>query len=486
MTSIFIKYFFIIICALYCYIKLLNYKNIFFTKTFYIFLFALVLSFSMTFFRIQFIQISILPMIIACLVFMKILTKIKVKIVINTILISFGISYFSYSVSVIFTTLIVHVCFRVQDLSFLSFLFSSLVQASLTFYLFKIKRLRNGFPYLLKKEFDGVSAFLSSILLCMIVILSFPHDGSPIYIVPTALLFFSSIGIFIWWKRSITKAYIEKLRLKEFEELKNEISNLQFQINQLNKHNDCLARIIHKDNKIIPSLDFAVKNFLSNVSLLNDNQIKIKGSEILKLLDNVTKERSGLISNYQISTKKLPLTNIFSLDTLINYMFNKAKSKKIDLEFIINGNIKYMINNLICENDLITLLGDLIENAIIATDKCENKKILVSLGEDNNYYKIIVEDSADNFDIDVICNLGLKKITTHSNEGGSGIGLFSAFEIIKKVNASFILDEYPFPKLKMVKKIEILFDDQKKYIVKSSRTHKIKERTNRDDIEFIK
>lgn len=197
-------------------------------------------------------------------------------------------------------------------------------------------------------------------------------------------------------------------------------------------------------------------------------------------------DRSGMIAEYQSTNKTIPLTNVLSIDALMSYMLNKAREINIELELVISGSIKYMVENVICETDLNTIIADLVENAIIATKYSENKRIVVSIGIPEGNYEFEVFDSGIPFEADTIANLGIKKTTTHADSGGSGIGLITAFEIIKKYHASFMIEEITDNNSLYSKKISVAFDNQNRFIVKTSRYDEIKAITQREDLLVIK
>ncbi len=55
------------------------------------------------------------------------------------------------------------------------------------------------------------------------------------------------------------------------------------------------------------------------------------------------------------------------------YMLQKAKAHGINFDLSVSGSVKYLVENVIGESDLNTLLADLIDNAIIAVKNCEKK-----------------------------------------------------------------------------------------------------------------
>lgn len=104
------------------------------------------------------------------------------------------------------------------------------------------------------------------------------------------------------------------------------------------------------------------------------------------------------------------------------------------------------------------LLADLLENAIIATKHSKEKNILVHLGILYQNYVIEVFDSGIPFESKTLKDFGIKRTTTHSNEGGSGIGLMSIYELMKQYKASFLLEKYNLEKSGFTKKISVIFD----------------------------
>ena len=57
---------------------------------------------------------------------------------------------------------------------------------------------------------------------------------------------------------------------------------------------------------------------------------------------------------------------------MFKYMQSECKSKNIQFNLQINGNIYHMINNKIAQNKLVTMIGDHLRDAIIAIEFSEN------------------------------------------------------------------------------------------------------------------
>lgn len=68
----------------------------------------------------------------------------------------------------------------------------------------------------------------------------------------------------------------------------------------------------------------------------------------------------------------------------------------------------------------------------------------------------VIFDSGKPFDKTVLDTLGKEKITTHKNEGGSGIGLFTAHHILKDNGGTFKIRNAVFSS-RFTKSVEVRF-----------------------------
>ena len=120
-----------------------------------------------------------------------------------------------------------------------------------------------------------------------------------------------------------------------------------------------------------------------------------------------------------------------------------------------------MTNNIINKEELEILLSDHIKDAIIAINHSENinRSILVKLGKIDRTYSLYIYDSGIEFEKETLSNLGKKPITTHAEEGGTGMGFMNTFDTLRKYEASLIINEYNKPsKDNYTKVIIIKFD----------------------------
>jgi signal transduction histidine kinase len=483
MVELLLKYITIIFCSFYTYVKLLNLKIK--MKSIVIDLaLALALSISILLIRLLIQPLSIPIMIVLFLGFITLVTSTKLEISITTTILSFGINYaFSY-----ISALLVAILSKLIQLVYSSenfYIFSicvSFIQILLTILLFRIKRLKKGMPFLLSKGASNIGVFTSVVLLSC-VILFFNHNNADlVYLFPVVFIFLCGIFVLFWWRDKLTKTYMERLRADEIHSLQAAIQSQREEIHNLREHNEMLANIIHKDNKLIPAMELAVSEYLQSLERESPDNHKNTGRELLAQLKNMAGERSGIIREYESDHKKLPATDVFAIDSLMTHMRSRARENDIEFGLVLYGSVKYMTENIIPVSDLRALLADLIENAVIAAKSSANREILVSIGVSESCYLIGILDSGVPFEPDTLVHLGLQKTTTHAEHGGSGIGLVTAFEILKHYRASLIIEEFSDESTPYSKRVSVKFDGLNQYIVKTMRHREITALSQRDDL----
>ena len=167
---------------------------------------------------------------------------------------------------------------------------------------------------------------------------------------------------------------------------------------------------------------------------------------------------------------ELAKTDIASIDNMLEYMQSECIKDNIKFELQICGNIHYMINHLISENDLEILLADHIKDAIIAINnsKNANRSILLRIGEIDGIYSVYFYDSGIEFDKKVLEKLGKEPITMYADNGGTGMGFMNTFDTMNKTKASLVIKELGEQSSdNYTKVIMIKFDSRNEYKVES-------------------
>lgn len=298
-----------------------------------------------------------------------------------------------------------------------------------------------------------------------------------------------AICLFIWIKRRITKFYKQKLKEKTIEELEKEIKDKDMKISKITEENKNIASINHKYSNRIRALERFSSKLLSNSEVITAMKTEFGEdfAEFEKEIKSLSNEFSNEMSEKVKHEKYLPKTGVFGIDNLLSHMCDEANNKNITFNLKINGNVKYMVKNIINQNMLETLLGDHIKDAIIAIESSSNsyKNILVILGVIEDVYEICIYDTGIEFDIKTLLKLGKEQVTTHKETGGSGIGFITTFETLDKTKASLIIEEkHPMSNQDYTKAVKIRFDGKQEYKIISYRAEQIKEQTKDDRIKI--
>lgn len=351
--------------------------------------------------------------------------------------------------------------------------------------LFKIKRLRNGMPFLTNSRFIHFGVGISFFILFLRTLDETDATTSiPESIIPFTL-FLLAFLLFAWWRNQITKSYIEKLRKLELQSLYEEVEEKNKRIDKLVADNDALAHIIHKDNKLIPAMESAVCDFLLLEGISDIDEVRPHGKQLVERLQTMTQDRKGILESYHNQSMTLHQTGNVGIDAMLAYMQKRADEKNTTLSCKhTKETLDYLLQT-VSEEDVCHLLSDLIENALIATQTAEQRKIQIVFGKYQKEAFISVADTGTPFEIDTLHHYGMHAHTTHKDEGGSGIGLLDIWNLKKKYKASIQIQEYDAHKDQFTKKITLSFNRKNHYVIQSFRYTDIVNTQTRGDLYVI-
>lgn len=455
------------------YIKITSCKQVFATD-----IILLIMSAIMSMLYTATIQFIYPLAIILCIyIIFAIIISMIIKNKINYIayIISFAISYAMYLISVLISGTILRLCIpNINSKTAISLITIPLIETLLFYIIFRIKRFKNGFNFLKNiKINENLVKFIIVFTLTTIVIFGLLQGKNNIAIntcifAGTLLI---AISLIIWIKTQITKTYKSKMRDRTIEIQKTEIDEQTKLIEEIKAENLKLATAVHKYNSKFESLEHAMKRTLSldsKTEFANEISVILKESE--ETLRNFAKE-------VEVNTNKLPLTNIAGIDKMFKYMQEEAAKNNINFDLKINESINPLIENIIPKEKFEILIGDHLKDAIIAikASKATYKSILVTLGLVEGIYEFSIYDTGIEFEIDTLLKLGEEQVTTHKNEGGSGIGFMTTFETLKECKASLVIEEYNPETTNYTKSVTIKFDGKNEYKICSYRAEKIKE-----------
>lgn len=480
MFESFVKYCFIFITAFYLYFKLLNIDmDSFHGKKI---LCTVLLSVITTVCRAYFSFYSIAAYLIFFLILL-ICYHGEPKLSFVTSLVAFALSNTLLIISSFIYGIILYPFLKnisIPPRTILLF-FSGILMYLLAHLPFRIRKFQNGMRFLYNQNSINFGTILGIITITALII------GQQLYstasytkIIPfSVLILLAAILLFFLWQRCIRQYYLTKLRNLELESLRQELAEKDAEIKKLLANNETQARTIHKDNKLIPAMLSAVTEYLDSAD--ESGSHALYGRELSGRLKELADERAKNLTAEDTSGS-LPLLHRASADAMLSYMKKRAAQEHIQFEVKIHPEFADKTMNSIAEADLSHLLSDLLENAIIAVKNAKKRQILVHLGILYGAPAVEVSDSGSEFSPAIYQDFGLQKHSTHLEHGGSGIGLMDIWELKKKYAASLHIYEYAEDTAPFTKKISIIFDHKKHYLIRTYRPQELVKIQARSDL----
>lgn len=414
----------------------------------------------------------------ASVVFLLMLTKLKPDTVISAFLLSFGISYVLYyiasiTVSAVFTPFIGGnhdpgtILNYNNPIHFIIYVLTSILQLAFSFLLFRIRRFKKGFPFILEDNAIIVALISAGTILSLVTWIKITTASVDAF--STAFLLVGvliiGVGVLIWVRRGIRKTYRRRQEVHGIETLEQELAKQKAENQRLIEQNDALRVANHKVQHRLAALERAVL-YLSGGNMEAGEDLAVTLEDIRR----ATQSYQNDIAQIKGSAT-LPTTKIKMLDELFAGFAAQFADNKIDFKLNVNGSIPYMVENVIEQGKLETMIGDHLQNALIAikASECTFRSVWAIIGLSEDCYEFSVFDSGIPFEVDTLVHLGVEHMTTHADDGGSGIGFMTTFESIRVCNASLVICEKKPSATDYTKSIAIRFDCKRQYIIETYR-----------------
>ena len=450
----------ILIYTSYTFIKIINLKELTIMNRVLIFISSCIISIIIKSIQVKVDEYLSMILLIISLTMVNIINyRYNVIICILITVLSLTINYAVYSLAIMISFFPVSIFCIKNDyitLAIIVFLYYFLLNR-----LYKIKKVKNGIIFLSEKLKNSFFSMLIlniciTILFLTVIIQSDVNIGTR-KVGVTFIIF--SISMFFTIKQSFDLYYKQNLLVKDLEATKKELEEKKQEIAKLERENLEFSKTSHSLAHKQKALEFKLEQLMkTGIDAESKETIKEEIEKVSKELYKEPKEA------------ELAKTEIESIDNMFSYMQSECIKNNIKFELQVVGNIYYMINNLITENDLEILIADHIKDAIIAINYSDNlnRSILVRIGKIDNVYSLYIYDSGIEFTKEVLDNLGKKPITTHADTGGTGMGFMNTFDTLNKTKASLIINEIGKPCEDNYTKVLIFkFDNQNEFKVNS-------------------
>lgn len=488
MIENFIRIFFLLTTAIYTFYKLLNYKPANrFVQTKLI-TFSVLICTTSTLLSKTSHSFSLILTFCLFFLMMKIFEKQRIASTYITALFSFAFSFIVFYISIIATSILLSF-FYYQEYKIpwlLTRILIGLIQFFLIYFCFRIPRLQKGMSFLYNLPSGNIG-----FTICFVTIMLYIMTGQIESLSDSIFMYFFSFGILsgfaliYWWNYHITQTYRKFLRKNELDSLSLLLEERNQEIAYLRSENDKLARIMHKDNKIIPALSMAVIDSYENETDLDLSALETDSSLYMKL-KQLYNERTEMLEKYQQEILHLPQTAFDSVNAVLSYIQSEALKAGIPYQVVLFDNLDSTIPNEIAEDDFTHILSDLLANAINACKGIPSASIQVYLGKMGEISTIRICNTGNVFHMETLKSLGLVRHTTHADTGGSGIGLMDIWTIKQRYSATLLIDEIIGTDTSSTHTcINILFNRKNHYIIQSNRHKELSTYINRPDILII-
>ena len=428
-------------------------------------------------------MLVILIMYIMQLLFLKITMKNLKNSLFVTNMIANAIVYIMFEISLLLELIL---AVKVENKT-INFFCIMVIEVILLICFFRIKRFKNGFSFLQNNR-DYVLIEIIMINISSIVIVIYYLFGNYYGNVTkqlVACLTVLGLLMLIIIQKTLTLYYKQKLMVRNIEDMKNEIAEKDRKIKELSDEKYKISKLNHEFDNRQKALKLKLQEFINNSNIETGDELSI-----LSDIENLSKEYVGKIEEIK-NLDKLPTTEIDEIDDMFRYMQVECKKNNIDFKLQVNGNIHHMVNKLIPQNKLVTLIGDHLKDAIIALNASDNKfrSIFAFIGKKEDFYEFSILDSGIEFENNTLLKLGLKPITTHKDNGGTGFGFMTTFETMKETKASLIIEEkHEMTETDYTKSVTIRFDGKNEYRISSYKAKEILKnmKDNRIILDFLK
>ena len=187
---------------------------------------------------------------------------------------------------------------------------------------------------------------------------------------------------------------------------------------------------------------------------LMENQIEQQKKMLTSVLESNEKIRTlkhdiknylmtaiGLIDNKEYNKAKSYMLNLIGqeIDTIETFVTTNSQTLNIKLDICNKNKIDWNVEitsdlTNISDVDISIIIGNLMDNAIEASQKVKNKPFIdIKIFDNKDYVNIIIRNKIDNSVLFLNPNL----FTTKKDKNSHGIGLMSVKKIVKKYNGMY-------------------------------------------------
>lgn len=208
---------------------------------------------------------------------------------------------------------------NLDEYNIIEYIVIGIMQNLLIYFFFRIKRFKNGFTFLKNNnnDFAKEGSILGTIFIILAILTGRETEDIVLFTICNLAIILGGILMIYWIKKSITKYYKEKMKERTVEIQQEQIKQQDEKIKNLQTELADVLQINHKYSHRISAMEKAVTKL--GTKLQANEEFAEEYGDILSSIKKLSKEYKEEVASV-IKETKLPKTNIFSIDNLLEYM----------------------------------------------------------------------------------------------------------------------------------------------------------------------
>ena len=255
----------------------------------------------------------------------------------------------------------------------------SVLMILLTLLIFKIKKIKKRIVPITNDDVYEKLLFIS-VLSIFGMTLTFTTDREATFLeIGFIFISFCCLSIILGWRKMTANSYRKNILDRNVEVLEYSAREYNAERERLAEQNSELAKIIHRDNKLLPAMELSVRSLLERYP--DDKQAK----ELLQGLNKLFAERANAVESFRSEATILQTSGDVTIDSVLGFLNAKAADYKVEFTAEAEeGAVEFFREQFKELTDFNAILCDLGENALIAAKPVRQSRVYRRLsGYDN-------------------------------------------------------------------------------------------------------
>lgn len=315
------------------------------------------------------------------------------------------------------------------------------VQMCFLVLLLRMKRLRAGLSGLKRVEINDLIVFFCVVVLSLRVMhitsVFERTDAGAVMLIGLFIVVLLSFILYFWLKKEYRLMYTVRLRENELQLLEKSLDSKEAYHKELVKDNQRLGALIHRDNKLIPSVVMSVRQPPRDGDASFDES---RTSEVIHSIDEISAERNAAVSEYTEHRHHIPSTGVSAVDTVLLYLYDRAASMGTELHVMIAAE-DCVPSQGILRSEFIAVLADLCEYSYSACSGSDGE-VKVQIGQDNGRLFLEIWDNGKKYDRKELKKAGRRRTASSDDGNGEKYRPVPLFRILRHSGADLEVNEF--------------------------------------------